>query len=142
MEAVVKGSRDAVVAALRGAVDNLTKSQGADWGAVAVGPDEPQRVPASGRRRVRRAADGTSAAVRVPSTPSARSTARHQLRGPGRVDGHHRSRQLGTARQPVSIANLLELWGRNEFFPLLFTRPAVEAKTRHRLTLAPAREVQ
>jgi penicillin amidase len=45
----------------------------------------------------------------------------------------------GVSGQPGSeyYANLLESWGRNEFFPLLFTRPAVEARTRHTLVLAP-----
>ena len=45
----------------------------------------------------------------------------------------------GNSGQPGSpfYDNLHALWGRNEFFPLLFTRPAVEAKTRHRLTLTP-----
>ena len=46
----------------------------------------------------------------------------------------------GNSGQPGSpfYGNLHELWGRNEFFTLVFTRPAVEAKTRHRLTLSPA----
>jgi penicillin amidase len=45
----------------------------------------------------------------------------------------------GNSGQPGSpfYGNLHDLWGRNEFFTLLFTRPAVEAKTRYRLTLAP-----
>ena len=45
----------------------------------------------------------------------------------------------GNSGQPGSpfYGNLHDLWGRNEFFPLLFTRPAVEAKTRYRLTLIP-----
>lgn len=47
----------------------------------------------------------------------------------------------GNSGQPGSpfYGNLHELWSRNEFFPLLFTRAAVEEKTRHRLTLTPAR---
>ena len=46
----------------------------------------------------------------------------------------------GVSGQPGSpyYDNLLELWGRNEFFPLLFTRPAIDARTRHTLILAPA----
>jgi penicillin amidase len=45
----------------------------------------------------------------------------------------------GNSGQPGSpfYGNLHELWGRNEFFPLLFTRPAVEKRTKYRLTLAP-----
>jgi acyl-homoserine lactone acylase PvdQ len=33
--------------------------------------------------------------------------------------------------------NLLERWGCNDFFPLLFSRPAIEVRTAHRLVPAP-----
>jgi hypothetical protein len=33
--------------------------------------------------------------------------------------------------------NLLPLWGNEEYFPLLYTRPRVEERTAHRLLLRP-----
>ena len=47
----------------------------------------------------------------------------------------------GQSAQPGSpfYGNLLEPWGNQRFFPMLFTRPAVEARTTHRLTLNPRR---
>lgn len=46
----------------------------------------------------------------------------------------------GISGQPGSpfYGNLLEGWARGEFFPLAFTRPAVEQVATHRLTLRPA----
>jgi len=45
----------------------------------------------------------------------------------------------GQSMQPGSpyYANLLPLWVDQEYFPLLFTRPAVEANMTHRLSLTP-----
>ena len=45
----------------------------------------------------------------------------------------------GQSMQPGSpfYGNLLPLWGNEEYFPLLYTRPRVEAETTHRLTLQP-----
>jgi len=47
----------------------------------------------------------------------------------------------GQSAQPGSpfYGNLLSLWGEQEFFPLLYSRAAVEARTRFRLTLTPGR---
>jgi penicillin amidase len=46
----------------------------------------------------------------------------------------------GQSAQPESphYDDLLPLWARDETFPLLFTRPRVEAATRDRLVLEPA----
>jgi penicillin amidase len=46
----------------------------------------------------------------------------------------------GLSGQPGSpfYGNLLEGWGRGEFFPLAYTRPAVERVTKHTLVLTPA----
>ena len=109
-------------------------------GSVAVGPDQPQRVPAPGRRRVRPAAHRTSWRRGHSERDRRCLPFRHELRGPGRVEGNDRTWQLRAAGQPVLCATFTSCWGRNEFFPLLFTRPAVEANTRHRLTLAPRGE--
>ena len=138
MEAVVKGSRDAVVTALRSAVENLTKSQGTDWGQWRWGRMNRSEFPHSvvGAYDMppieRHGGAGTVNAIGAVYrlvTNFADPDASRVTIGPG------------NSGQPGSpyYANLHELWGRNEFFPLLFTRPAVEAKTRHRLTLAPAR---
>lgn len=45
----------------------------------------------------------------------------------------------GQSGQPGSpfYGNLLALWGNGQFFPLLYSRPAVEGRTSHRLELAP-----
>jgi penicillin amidase len=47
----------------------------------------------------------------------------------------------GISGQPGSpfYGNLLEDWGRGAFFPLAYTRAAVERVTAHRLRLEPAR---
>jgi penicillin amidase len=47
----------------------------------------------------------------------------------------------GISGQPGSpfYGNLLEDWVNGAFFPLAYTRPAVEAVTRHRLLLEPVR---
>jgi penicillin G amidase len=45
----------------------------------------------------------------------------------------------GQSAQPGSpfYANLVEPWGRGEYFPLVYTRPAVEENAAHRLVLVP-----
>ena len=138
MEAIVKGSRNAVVTALRGAVEDLNKSQGADWGQWRWGrmnrSEFPHPVvgaydlPSIERHGGAGTVNAIGAVYRLVTNFAAPDASRVTI-GPG------------NSGQPGSpyYANLHELWGRNEFFPLLFTRPAVEAKTRHRLTLAPAR---
>ena len=138
MEAVVKGSRDAVVTALRSAVDHMTKSQGTDWGQWRWGrmnrSDFPHPVvgaydlPPLERHGGAGTVNAIGAVYRLVTNFKDPDASRVTI-GPG------------NSGQPGSpyYGNLHELWGRNEFFPLLFTRPAVEQKTRHRLTLAPAR---
>jgi penicillin G amidase len=46
----------------------------------------------------------------------------------------------GMSGQPASrfYGNLLDRWARNQFFPLLYSRQAIEAKTVARLVLVPA----
>ena len=45
----------------------------------------------------------------------------------------------GQSGQPESpfYGNLLPLWGKDEYFPMTFSREAVDARAAHRLTLAP-----
>ncbi len=47
--------------------------------------------------------------------------------------------QSGRPGSPY-YGNLTESWAAGEYFPLLFTRPAVEARAEHRLVLRPERE--
>ncbi len=138
MQAVAKGSRDAVVTALRSALENLTKSQGTDWEQWRWG-------------RMNRSEFPHSVVGAYDTPPIERHGGAGTVNAIGAVyrlvtnfadpDASRVTIGPGNSGQPGSpyYANLHELWGRNEFFPLLFTRPAVEAKTRHRLTLAPTR---
>jgi acyl-homoserine lactone acylase PvdQ len=47
----------------------------------------------------------------------------------------------GQSGQPGSpyYDNLLKMWADNEYFPLAFTKKAVDGAAKHRLTLTPAR---
>jgi len=47
----------------------------------------------------------------------------------------------GQSGQPGSeyYDNLLQLWGNDQYFPLVFSRARVEQETRHRLMLLPGR---
>ena len=137
-EALGKGSRDAVVTALRAAVEDLTKSQGADWGQWRWGRMNRSEFPhpvvgaydlAPVERQGGAGTVNAIGAVYRLVTNFADPDASRVTIGPG---------NSGQPGGPY-YANLHERWGRNEFFPLLFTRPAVEANSRHRLTLAPAR---
>ena len=137
MNAVRGGSRDAVVTGLRAAIDALVKSQGQDWSAWHWGRMNRSEFPHS-----------VVSAYDLP--PIERQGGAGTVNAIGAVyrlatnfadpDRSMVTIGPGNSGQPGSpyYGNLHELWGRNEFFPLLFTRPAVEARTRHRLTLLPA----
>lgn len=137
-EALAGRDRRAVGAALAGAVSSLTASQGPDpaqwrWGRmnrsefphpVASAYD----VPAVERNGGAGTVNAIGAVYRLVTNFAEPDRSMVTL-GPG-VSG-----------QPGSpyYQNLLEAWGRNEFFPLLYTRPAIEARTAHTLVLAPGR---
>ena len=55
------------------------------------------------------------------------------------LDNSRATNTPGQSSQPGSpyYGNLLPLWGNEQYFPLLYTRPAVEARTAHTLTLRP-----
>jgi hypothetical protein len=61
----------------------------------------------------------------------------NRLFGPGQVPRHHRPWNLRATGRPF-YGNLLEAWARGEFFPLAFTRPAVDKEAKHTLMLKPA----
>jgi penicillin amidase len=136
LEAARKGTRDAVIAGLRRAVDDLIRTQGPSWDAWRWGPmnrsEFPHSVvgaydlPAIERQGGAGTVNAIGAVYRLVTN----------FRDP---DQSMVTIGPGNSGQPGSpfYRNLHELWGRNEFFPLLFTRPAVEARTKYRLTLAP-----
>lgn len=135
LESARKGSRDAVIAGLRRAMDELTKTQGTDWKDWRWGrmnrSEFPHPVvgaydlPAIERQGGAGTVNAIGAVYRLVT----------DFRNP---DQSMVTIGPGNSGQPGSpfYGNLHALWGRNEFFPLLFTRPAVEAKTKHRLMLS------
>ena len=137
MAAVRRGSRDAVDAGLRRAIDTLVKSQGQDWNAWRWGRMNRSEFPHS-----------VVSAYDLPAierqggagTVNAIGAVYRLVTNFGGLDRSMMTIGPGNSGQPGSpfYSNLHELWGRNEFFPLVFTRPAVDARTRHRLTLMPA----
>ena len=134
--AVRNGSRDAVEQGLRRALETLATTQGADWSQWRWGRMNVSQFP-----------HAVVSAFDLP--PIERQGGAGTVNAIGAVyrlvtnfadpDQSLVTIGPGNSGQPGSpfYRNLHEIWGRNEFFPLLFTRPAVEAKTRHRLTLAP-----
>jgi penicillin amidase len=138
VEAARKGSREAVIAGLRRAINSLVAAQGPDWSAWRWGRMNRSEFP-----------HPIVSAYDVP--PVERHGGAGTVNAIGSVyrlvtnfadpDKSMVTLGPGNSGQPGSpfYGNLHELWSRNEFFPLLFTRAAVEAKTRHRLTLTPAR---
>jgi penicillin amidase len=136
LNAVRSGSREAVVAGLTRAIESLEKSQGPDWSAWRWGRMNRSEFPHSvvGAYDLppieRHGGAGTVNAIGAVyrlATNFADPDRSMVTIGPG------------NSGQPGSpfYGNLHELWGRNEFFPLLFTRPAVETRTRYRLMLTP-----
>lgn len=132
-----KVSREAVVAGLRKAIDQLTASQGANWEEWRWGRMNRSEFPHS-----------VASAYDLPAierqggagTVNAIGAVYRLVTDFANPDQSMVTIGPGNSGQPGSpfYDNLHERWGRNEFFPLLFTRPAVEGKTRYRLTLTPA----
>jgi penicillin amidase len=130
-------SRTAIEQGLRGAVDRLVSSQGSDpnawrWGRLhgrafphPVLPefDLPTTERPGGAGTV--AADGATYREILDVSDWDRSLA---------------TNTPGQSGQPASLyyGNLLPLWADNRYFPLLFSKAAVDKGTTHRLTLKPA----
>lgn len=136
LPAARKGSRDAVTAGLRDAVASLTASQGADpagwrWGRMNVSEFPHSVVSAYDLPPIER--QGGAGTVNAIGSVYRLVT---DFKTP---DASMVTIGPGNSGQPGSpfYDNLHALWSRNEFFPLLFTRPAVDAKTKFRLTLSP-----
>lgn len=136
MDKVLSGSRDALIAGLRGATDALAKSQGQDWNEWRWGRMNRSEFP-----------HPVAGAYDLPAierqggagTVNAIGSVYRLVTNFAEPDRSMVTLGPGNSGQPGSpfYGNLHERWGRNEFFPLLFTRPAVDAGTRHSLTLAP-----
>jgi len=128
--------RAALEAGLRTAVDALTKSQGSDWtqwrwGRMHTRPFPHAFVPAFSLQTVERpggagtvAADGASYREILDVADWDRSIVTN---GPG---------QSGQPGSPY-YGNLLPMWADNRYFPLAFSRKAVDANAWHTLTLRP-----
>jgi penicillin amidase len=137
MTAVRAKSRAAVENALAQAITSLTKSQGSDWSAWRWGRINRSEFPHS-----------VVAAYDIPAVE--RHGGAGTVNAVGSVyrlitDFREPDKSMvtigpGMSGQPGSrfYRNLLEMWARNEFFPLLYTRGAIEAKTVATLVLAPA----
>jgi penicillin amidase len=136
LEAAREGSREAIAAGLGRAIADLTSAQGANWGDWRWGrmnrSEFPHSVvgaydlPAIERQGGASTVNAIGAVYRLVTNFKDPDQSMVTI-GPG------------NSGQPGSpfYSNLHERWGRNEFFPLLFTRPTVERKTKYRLTLAP-----
>ena len=127
---------DAVAARLKQAIERLTKEMGADWSQWRWGRMHTRAFPhpfvaAFNIAPVERnggagtvAADGASYREIFDVSNWDRSLV---INTPG---------QSGQPGSPF-YDNLAKLWGDEKYFPLLFTRPAVEKGARHRITLTP-----
>lgn len=137
LAAARQGSREAMVAGLKRAIEQLTTSQGPDWGEWRWGRMNRSEFPHS-----------VASAFDLPAierqggagTVNAIGAVYRLITDFANPDQSMVTIGPGNSGQPGSpfYDNLHERWGRNEFFPLLYTRPAIEAKTRYRLTLVPA----
>ncbi len=138
LKAARAGTRAATIAGLSGAVTRLEKDQGNDWVQWRWGrmnrSEFPHSVvsaydlPAIERQGGAGTVNAIGAVYRLVT--DFRTPDRSMVTiGPG------------NSGQPGSpfYRNLHDLWGRNEFFTLLFTRPAVDAHVKYRLLLTPSR---
>ena len=134
---VARAVRDSLVrAALSEAVDSLRATQGEDWaqwrwGRINRGEFPHPLVSAYDLPAVERnGGAGTVAAV---------GATYRQITDFANLDGSAATNTPGQSGQPGSpfYDNLREAWANGEYFPLLYTRAAVEANAAHRLTLQP-----
>jgi penicillin amidase len=134
--------RDSLIeAALAAAVDRLEAEQGTDWTAWRWGPmnelnfAHPLGIPAFALPTVQRSGDGTT--VNVAGRRSGASF--REIIDLADWDRSVATSTPGQSGQPGSphYGDLLSLWAEGRYFPLSFTREAVEANTAHRLVLRP-----
>jgi penicillin amidase len=124
--------------ALQAAVTELTMEQGADWAEWRWGRSNARSFPhpvleAFDVPTVERGGGG--------GTVAANGASYRQIFDVSNWDRSLVVNVPGQSGQPESpyYSNLLQLWTNNEYFPLAFTRGAVEKVASHRLTLQPGR---
>ncbi len=125
-----------VVAALTRAIDELTREQGADWAQWRWGRSNARTFPhpfvsAYNLPTVERGGGGT--------TVAANGASYREIIDVGDWDKSIVTSTPGQSGQPGSqfYGNLLPLWAKNEYFPLLFSPSAVSSDNTHRLVLRP-----
>jgi penicillin G amidase len=135
----LEGSRRMALseAALVAAVENLRRTLGQDhtgwrWGRIHRSEFPHSLVSAYDLPAVERSGGGGSVIAATGATF-------REIVDFADLDNSRATSTPGQSGQPGSpfYGNLLPLWGNQEFFPLLYTRQAVEARTTHRLTLRP-----
>lgn len=126
-----------VEAGLEKAIASLTKSQGADWSAWRYGRmhtrDFPHPfVPAFDLPTIERS--GGNGAV------AADGASYREIMDVADWDRSVVTNVPGQSGQPESqfYGNLLPLWDKAEYFPLVYTRPRVDREAAHKLSLRPA----
>jgi len=141
-EATPTALRDSLVeTSLAAAVAWLEAEQGSDWTAWRWGPmnelafRHPLGVAALDLPTVQRSGDGTT--VNVAGRRSGASF--REIIDLADWDRSVATSTPGQSGQPGSphYGDLLPLWADGRYFPLVFTRAAVEANTAHRLMLRP-----
>jgi penicillin amidase len=134
-----KASRDSAVAAgLARAIAELVEQQGSDWTRWRWGRTNARRFPhpfvrAFDLPTVERGGGGP--------TVAANGATYREIIDVGDWDNSVMTMVPGQSGQPGSpfYGNLLPLWAENQYFPMLFSRSAVERHTKHRLLLRPGR---
>jgi penicillin G amidase len=128
--------QEALGAALRQAVERLTGTQGAEWTGWSWGRMHTRAFPHAF------IADFDLATVERPGgagTVAADGASFREILNIADWDQSMVTSTPGQSGQPGSpfYGNLLPLWASDTYFPLVFTRPAVEEQAAHRLTLRP-----
>jgi penicillin G amidase len=128
--------QEALGAALRQAVERLTGTQGPEWTVWSWGRMHTRAFPHAF------VADFDLATVERPGgagTVAADGASFREILNIADWDQSMVTSTPGQSGQPGSpfYDNLLPLWASDTYFPLVFTRPAVEEQAAHRLTLRP-----
>ena len=136
-----------MLAALDSAAADLTQRFGADttawrWGTVHVAEFRHPLAPQFDLPPVSRSGHGNTVNATGGGNFRQRSGASYrQIVDLGDFDNSVATNVPGQSAQPGSpfYDNLLALWGKDEYFPLVYSRERVERETRYVLTLKPAR---
>jgi penicillin G amidase len=126
----------ALEAGLRAAIDRMTASQGSVWKTWRWGRMHARAFPHPFLSSF------DLAAVERPGgagTVAADGASYREILDVSNWDRSLATNTPGQSGQPLSpyYSNLLPLWAENRYFPLLFTRAAIDARTTHTLTLKP-----